>query len=429
MIFGYILLNNTFKTLFFRIKKRGIQIFNFRLLYFEIWNYLIFMKSKTTKRKICILSGKRGGFGSLIRTMKLIQKSNDLELQLVVTDMHLSQKFGKTLAEVKKNFPVAAQVDMEQKDGTSEARSEALGVCLQKMTSVFKRLRPDIFLCLGDRGEVVSAVIAANNLHIPVAHIQGGDISGNLDEVFRHAITKMSHIHFPSTQESGERIKKMGEEEWRIHVVGDTHLDLIGNKMYTSNLEVRKKFHLTPEEEYVIVLQHPVNTEPQKSYVQMKRVLRAVKKLGVAAIVVYPCSDQGYEGIIQAIEEQKHNKKFRIHKNVEAEDFLGLMSGARALVGNSSSGIIEAPLFKLPTINIGKRQTGRQRDANIIDIGGETEAEVYEALLFAFSDKKFRKNLQSCGKIYGDGKSAERIVKVLKTVKLNDRLFEKRMTY
>ncbi|MCK4554711.1 UDP-N-acetylglucosamine 2-epimerase, partial [Candidatus Parcubacteria bacterium] len=134
------------------------------------------------------MSGKRGGFGSLIRTMKLINEDSDLELQLVVTDMHLSSKFGKTLVEVEKNFKVSAVIDMKQRNGTPEARSEAIGICKQEITKVFHRLKPDIFLCLGDRGEVLVSVIAANNLRIPVAHIQGGDVSGNLDEVFRHAI-------------------------------------------------------------------------------------------------------------------------------------------------------------------------------------------------------------------------------------------------
>lgn len=387
------------------------------------------MKKNEKVRKICILSGKRGGFGSLIRTMNLIVQNPNLELQLIVTDMHVSKKFGKTLVEVEKNFPVAAKIDMRQESGDSAARSEALGVCLQKITKVFQKLKPDIFLCLGDRGEVLSAVIAANNLRIPVAHIQGGDISGNLDEVFRHAITKMSHIHFPSTDDSARRIEKMGEEKWRIHVVGDTHLDLITNKMFTDNPSVRKKYGLTPHEDYFVLLQHPVNTEPEKSYSQMKHILSAVEKFGKSTILIYPCSDQGYDGIVKAINEYSKNPLFHIYKNIEAPDFLGLMSGAEVLIGNSSSGIIEAPLFHLATINIGKRQTGRLRDLNIIDVEGKNEQEISNAILYAMNNKEFRNNLKNCGKVYGDGKTAERIVKVLTQVKLDDKLFEKRMIY
>ncbi|MFQ6049516.1 MAG: UDP-N-acetylglucosamine 2-epimerase [Candidatus Paceibacterales bacterium] len=379
-------------------------------------------------RKICILSGKRGGYGALMRTMDLIKKDPDLELQLIVTDMHLSSKFGKTLFEVEKSFKVKAKVDMKQLDDSPLGRTEALIRCLEKIPHAFQKLKPDIFLCLGDRGEVLVSVIAAMNMGIPVAHIQGGDISGNLDEFFRHAITKLSHIHFPSTKDSAKRIEKMGEEKWRIFVVGDTHVDLIANKMHTQNHIVRKKFGLGEKEKYLILLQHSVNTEPEKSYSQMLQTLKAVKKTNLRSIIVYPCSDQGYQGIIDAIEKFRKEKNFSFHKNIEAPDFLGLLSGAEVLVGNSSSGIIEAPYFKLPVVNIGKRQLGRVRDKNVIDVK-ENSRKIFEAINKALSDTKFRKSLKECGKIYGDGQAAERIVKVLKEIEINEKLMEKKMTY
>jgi UDP-N-acetylglucosamine 2-epimerase (non-hydrolysing)/GDP/UDP-N,N'-diacetylbacillosamine 2-epimerase (hydrolysing) len=379
------------------------------------------------KRKICILSGKRGGYGALTRTMNLIEKDPSLKLQLIVTDMHLSSKFGKTLLEVEKSFKVSAKIDMEQRDGSPLARTRALIKCLEKIPRALEKLKPDIFLCLGDRGEVLVSVVAAVNMGIPIAHIQGGDVSGNLDEFFRHAITKLSHIHFPSTRDSAKRIERMGEEKWRIFAVGDTHVDLIANRMYTKNHMVRKRFGLDRNEKYLILLQHPVSTEPEKSYSQMSQTLKAVKKIGLRAIVVYPCSDQGYEGIINAMRKFKKEKNFSFHKNIEAPDFLGLLSGAEVLVGNSSSGIIEAPHFKLPVVNIGKRQLGRIRDKNVIDVKGSW-LDISEAIKKA-SSKKFRKSLKSCGKIYGDGRSAEKIVKTLKNIKINKKLLEKRMTY
>lgn len=386
-------------------------------------------KRKNKRRKICVFSGKRGGFGSLIRTMDLIKKDPDLELQLVVTDMHLSDKFGKTLCEVEKIFKADAKIDMAQNSGSSVHRSEAIGVCLEKTSRALYKLRPDILLVIGDRGEVLAAMIAANNLHIPVAHIQGGDISGNLDEIFRHAMTKLSHIHFPSTEESARRIEKMGEEKWRIHVVGDTHLDLITNKQYTDNAEVKKKFGLGEDEKYLIIVQHSVNTEPEKSYGQMKYTLKAVEKTNLKTIVIYPCSDQGYEGIIKAINKHKKNKNFKIYKNIEAPDFLGLMEGAEVLIGNSSSGIIEAPMFKLPVVNIGDRQKGRLRDFNVIDIEGGNEKEIFNAIRHAMFNKEFRESLKNCGKIYGKGKAGEKIMKVLKNIKIDEKLLKKRMVY
>lgn len=379
------------------------------------------------KRKICILSGKRGGYGALMRTMNLIKEDPALKPQLIVTDMHLSPKFGKTLLEVEKSFRVSAKVDMEQLDDSPLGRTRALIKCLEKIPRVLQRLKPDIFLCLGDRGEVLVSVVAAVNMGIPIAHIQGGDISGNLDELFRHAITKMSHIHFPSTKDSAKRIEKMGEEKWRIFVVGDTHVDLIANKMYTKNHIVKKKFGLREKEKYLILLQHSVTTEPEKSYSQMLQTLKAVKKANLRTIMVYPCSDQGYQGILDAIGKYKKEKNFSLHKNIEAPDFLGLLSGAESLVGNSSSGIIEAPYFKLPVVNIGRRQLGRVRDKNVIDVEGDW-SDIFKAIKKSLS-KNFRKSLKGCGKIYGDGHSAERIVKVLKNIKINKELLEKRMTH
>lgn len=365
----------------------------------------------------------------MIRTMDLIEKDPDLELQLVVTDMHLSNKFGKTLCEVEKRFKVSAKIDMKQKSGKSVHRSEALGECLKGTSKVLEKLRPDIFLGLGDRGEILAAMIAANNLYIPVAHVQGGDISGNLDEVFRHAMTKLSNIHFPSTEESARRIEKMGEEKWRIYVVGDTHLDLIANKQYTGNLKARKKIGLGEKEKYLVVVQHSVNTEPEKAYTQMSRTLSAVGKINLRTIIIYPCSDQGYEGIIKAIGEHKKNKNFKIYRNIEAPDFLGLMEGAEILIGNSSSGIIEAPMFKLPVINIGDRQKGRLRDFNVVDIDGKNEAEIFNAIRYVMSNKEFNLSLKNCGKIYGKGQAAEKIVAVLKKIKIDEKLLKKRMTF
>jgi GDP/UDP-N,N'-diacetylbacillosamine 2-epimerase (hydrolysing) len=380
------------------------------------------------KRRICVLSGKRGGFGALIRTMQLIEADPLLDLQLLVTDMHLSEKFGRTVSEVQKWFDVAEKVDIEQKDDTAVGRSSAIGLCLQRVTTSLERLKPHILLVIGDRGEVLASTIAAVNLGIPVAHIQGGDISGSLDEVFRHAITKLAHLHFPSNKESARRIERMGEEKWRIHVVGDPHIDLIKNKMFTPAEIVRRVYDVPGE--FMLVLQHPVTTEPKKSYEHMKNILAAVKRFDKKAILVYPCSDQGYQGIIDAIHEASRSNpsQFQVRRNIEAPDFLGLLSCAEALIGNSSSGLIEAPYFRLPAVNVGRRQEGRLREKNVIDVEPNAQA-IFMAIRKALYEEKFRGGLNRCGHIFGDGRTGERIVRLLKTVRTDRRLLEKRMTY
>lgn len=378
--------------------------------------------------KVCHFNGKRGGFGALKRTLRMIADDPDLELQIVVSDMHLSDKFGKTLREVQGEFKIDALVDMEQKGDSPADRSEAMGVCLKDVSRVLEELRPDLLLVLGDRGEVLSAVIAAVNLRIPVFHVEGGDVTGNLDEVFRHAITKMAHIHFPSNTEAAERIRKMGEEEWRIHIAGDAHIDPIASGEFCPNAEMRSKYGLG-DGRYLIVLQHSVTTEPEKAKDQMTETMAAVEKTGLPAIVIYPCSDQGYGGIIEAIEQYRKNPQFKIYKNIPAPEFLGLLSGAEAIVGNSSSGIKEAPYFHTPAINIGKRQMDRPRDRAVIDVPEAEREGIFAAINRARTDAGYREGLAICQNLYGDGRCAETILKIIKETPLDARLFEKRMSY
>lgn len=380
------------------------------------------------KIKICHFSGKRGGFGALSRTLKMIKDDPDLELQIIVSDMHMMAQFGETHHEVSGLFDINAFVDMEQNGDRAEQRSVALGNALKKIPFELERLKPDALLVLGDRGEVLSAVIAAVNLKIPVLHIEGGDITGGLDEFFRHAITKMAHIHFPATEQYAQRLRKMGEEDWRIFTAGDAHIDPIANNEYLVPEEVCGEYEVEAGK-YLVILQHSVSTEPEKSKEQMEAVLEAVNKSGLQAIIIYPCSDQGHQGVIDAIRKNEHNPKFKIHRNIKAGDFMGLLAGACAVVGNSSCGIKEAPYLGVPTINIGNRQEGRPKDKTIIDVQEAKSEKILNAIELALKDKEFRKNLGQCQKLYGEGRTAETILKTIKEIKFDDRLFNKRMTY
>ena len=199
-------------------------------------------------KRICVWSGKRGGFGALTPTMQAIRDHPDLELQLVVTDQHLYDRFSRTVREVEEQFPISAAIDMGQSGDSNQDRAQAIGRCLEQSAAVLAELKPDILLVIGDRGEVFAACIAAHNLRIAIAHVQGGDVSGSLDEPVRHAITKLAHIHLPSTASSAERIRRMGEEDWRIHVVGDTHVDqiLLGSATPAEDLQQRPESAAVP---------------------------------------------------------------------------------------------------------------------------------------------------------------------------------------
>jgi UDP-hydrolysing UDP-N-acetyl-D-glucosamine 2-epimerase len=253
-------------------------------------------------------------------------------------------------------------------------------------------------------------------------------LSGSVDEQVRHAVTKLAQLHFPSTEESGQRILKMGEEPWRVHVVGDNHIDLIVAGQYASREEVARVLDLDPAKPVLVVLQHSETTAPDESYEQMVETLVPVRELGLQTVVVHPCSDVGYGGVIRAIEEIAVGPQFRVRVNLDAPIFWGLLAMASVFVGNSSAGIVETPTFRLPTVNVGRRQEGRLHAENVIHVPHERAA-IGAALRTALDDPEFRARAASCSQPYGDGHAGERIVKVLKEVPLDKRLMIKRMTY
>tara|TARA_A100001037_G_scaffold306237_1_gene350102 strand:- start:5880 stop:7022 length:1143 start_codon:yes stop_codon:yes gene_type:complete len=379
-------------------------------------------------RRVCVWNGKRGGFGALAPTMDAIQQSPDLSLQLVVTDQHLYDRFGKTVTEVQARFPVSATIDMEQEGDSNRDRAGAIGRCLTKAAQVLGDLQPDILLVIGDRGEVFAACIAAHNMRVAIAHVQGGDISGSLDEPVRHAITKLAHIHFPSTQASADRIVAMGEEPWRVHVVGDTHIDQVFLGDITPADELRAKYDLSEEAPFMLVLQHSDSTVSHRAADQMAETVAAVVATGHRAMLVYPCSDQGFEGIISEIERVADSPGLSVHRNIPAADFIGLEKLAACIVGNSSAALIEAPYFGLPSVNIGERQKGRERAANVMDVDYDRDA-IRTAIERCVSDEEFRQRLRDVQPPFGDGTAYRRITDVLATVVVDQNLLNKQMTY
>lgn len=379
-------------------------------------------------RKVMVLTGKRGGFGAMKPMLRLLRDDPAFELQLVVTDQHLNQRFGRTITEVEREFPIAAAVDMEQRDGSALGRARALGVCAERMADTLDQLKPDVCLLYGDRGEVLATAMAATAMGVPIGHLQGGDVSGSVDEQVRHAVTKLAHLHFPSTPESAERIQKMGEEPWRVVVTGDHHLDLIVAKEYAARDEVARATGIDPEQPIIVVLQHSETTAPEQAYQQMVETLHAVRDTGLQAVVVYPCSDVGYEGIVRAIEQLAVGPRFHVFRNLDAPVFWGLLSIASVMVGNSSAGIIETPCFRLPALNIGRRQENRLHAENVIHVEHERGA-IAAALDRALLDTTFRAAAASCRQIYGDGMAGSRTVDAIRDVSLDSRLLVKRMTY
>lgn len=360
--------------------------------------------------------------------LRVMADDPDIRLSLLVTDQHVNPKFGSTIVEIERDFTVAAAVDMEQVDGSPLGRSRALGVCLTKMSDVLGQLKPDIIVLYGDRGEVLVTALAAVTQSIPIAHLQGGDVSGNVDEIMRHAITKLSHIHFPSTAASGQRVLQLGEESWRVHVVGDNHVDSIVAGDYTDAQTVRTKFAVPAGESPIVVLLHPETTRERDGYRDMCVLLDAVLSEMRRTFVVYPCSDSGYEGIVRAIEEYAGAPGLSVHKNIDAPDFWGILAIAGAMVGNSSAGLIETPYFKIPAINIGDRQRDREHGSNVIH-SEYTPNALRKALATALRDDDFRHSVVNCRTPFGDGFAYRRIVDQLKSVVLDERFVNKRLSF
>jgi len=381
------------------------------------------------KRKICVLATSRATYGYKKRIIKLIHEAPDLELQLVVTGMHPLKQYGYSINEIlDDDVPIAAQIDMMIGGDTPSTYVKSLGVEMQGLVQVFDMLKPDIVLVTGDRGEMFTACATAAYMNIPVAHIQSGDVSGHIDGSARHAMTKLAHIHLPACEDSATRVERLGEESWRIHNVGAPQLDEIVQSERFSKQELEGIFKIDFNQNVLLVLQHSVLVESDKANEQMNATLHAVANSNFPAIVIYPNIDAGSESIINTIEKFGKNPNIQIHRNMDRKIFLGLLSHVAVLVGNSSCGILEAPSLKLPTVNIGNRQRGRMQAVNVVNCDYNQD-QILAAINTVLMDENYLENLKSCVNPYGDGFSSERIVELLRNIKIDENLLDKQITY
>jgi UDP-N-acetylglucosamine 2-epimerase (non-hydrolysing)/GDP/UDP-N,N'-diacetylbacillosamine 2-epimerase (hydrolysing) len=379
-------------------------------------------------KKIAIITGTRAEYGLLKPVMFEIQKR--FELQIIVTGMHLSKKHGLTYRYIESDgFKINKKVEMDIEDDTNISMATSLGKGIQGLSKALEDLDPDVVIILGDRSEALAGAIVGAYHNKVVAHIHGGEVSkGCIDESIRHAITKFAHIHFPASQDSANRIKRMGERPEYIYNVGAPGLDDIREKKYTSINKIYSKYSLTKKKPTILVIQHPVTQEPNKAKTQMKLTLEALMDINANYILIYPNNDAGGRAMIDIIESTKLPKNFSTYQNIPRVDFLGLMSIASCIVGNSSSGIIEAPSFHLPAINIGIRQEGRLKARNVIDVPHDKQ-EIMKAIRRAITDKKFQSELKTIKNPYGDGKASIRIVKIIEDLEITKELIQKQITY
>jgi UDP-N-acetylglucosamine 2-epimerase (non-hydrolysing)/GDP/UDP-N,N'-diacetylbacillosamine 2-epimerase (hydrolysing) len=380
------------------------------------------------KRKILVTLESRATYGYSKNVMLAMREYPELELVTLVTGMHLVPELGNTIDLIRDDgFPITATVPMHGADVSRGAWSRALGQGIDGFAKVFEELQPDIILLSGDRIETFGCCVAAAYMGIPIAHIQAGDKSGHIDDSARHAIGKFTHIHLASCEDSANRLRRMGEQEFRIHNVGAPQLDNIADKDYSADsVEVNAEL-LDLSKPYILVVQHPVMAEVNDAGEQIKATLEACLKFNIPVYVIYPNSDLGYKETIKGIEDIK-SSNFKILQNVEREAYLKLLANCVALVGNSSSGILEAPSFRIPVVNIGNRQRGRPQAENLINCGYLVH-EISSAIDKALNDVEYRARAARAVNPYGDGHSAPRICEVLRDVPLDQALIDKQCTY
>lgn len=377
------------------------------------------------KRKISVITGSRSEYGILRPVLQEIKASKKLELYLIVTGMHLSKKHGMTIKEIKKDgFRIHGTFNMVPKGDTPFFMSKALGEGIIKLSEIFQKLQPDINLVLGDRTEALASALAACHMNIPNAHIHGGDRSkAGIDEYARHAITKISNIHFAATKKSEERILKLGEDSKYVFLTGSPSIDEIANYKITGKSDLEKKYGIKFRGDEILLLYHPITTDIKNTKKEILNILKAIVKHQKTVIAIAPNSDAGNKIIFHNLNSFAKKFSFKLYKNLPRSDYLGMLKNIGVLVGNSSSGIIEASYLNIPVVNVGIRQKDRERGKNVVDVENTVDRLIYNAI-----DNAMRlKVKKSC--IYGDGKSSKKIVKHLENIKLSKQLIQKQISY
>jgi len=383
------------------------------------------------QRKIVVFTGSRAEYGLLHPVIRSLSSEGSFTVSLIVSGSHLADGFGmtekeidtSTVAEVKKIYlspgPGGGPTDIP---GT-------ISQIVQGAAELLREMRPDIVMAAADRYETFAFAVAAFYCAIPIAHLFGGDVSqgGHYDDSARHAITKLAHLHFVTNEDSYRRVLALGEEPWRVHTVGSPAVDTLMGQEYASQDEIAAALDLDLSKPVVLFTQHPVTTESDRAYDQVKESLEALRELNIQTVITYPGDDTGSEQIVRALEEYSRTPNFRIRKSLGWRQYLGLLRIVSAVVGNSSSGILETPIVRVPSVNIGNRQAGRLRAENVIDVPHDREA-IKKAIRTALEDKDFIKQVERCTNPYGSGGASQKIAKVLKTIPVDRRLLQKKMT-
>lgn len=384
-------------------------------------------KSKDV-RKICFVTGTRAEFGLMCSTLRAIQSHPKFQLQLVVTGMHLDRKHGRSIATVRRDgWTIDATVPWAPVMTDPNSTAAATGRAIAGLARTFARLAPDVVLVCGDRVEAFAAAAAGHVGQRIVAHVHGGDkAQGQVDDALRHAITKLAHLHFAATKQSAARIKRLGEDASRIHVVGAPGLDGIRDAALTS-AELRGIVPDVRRHLFALIVLHPDEPSDGVNFDRASMLLRAVERIGYERLVIVaPNNDPGAAGIFRAWDLAATRPHVSVYRDLSRDRFLALLRDAAVLLGNSSAGIIEAASFGTPVVNVGPRQLGRERSGNVTDVP-YSETAIRKVLKKLWNGGR---PLRITGRnVYGGGRAGQRIASTLGRVALNDQLRRKLISY
>ena len=382
-------------------------------------------------RKICVVVTARPSYSRVKTVLEAVKQHPDLQLQLVVAASALLERYGRVEEQIiTDGFDIDARVFMVLEGENPTSMAKTTGIGLIELATVFDRLQPDVVVTIADRFETLATATAAAYMGVPLAHIQGGEVTGSIDERVRHAVTKLADIHFPASDQAARHIIRMGEDPATVHMVGCPSIDLAARSAPTDTLSfdpfemyggVGEVLDLSNG--FIVVMQHPVTTEFRQSQAQVNEVLAAVHRAGRPAVWFWPNVDSGADGTSQGIRRfREKNRDSAIHffKNMAPSHFLELLQHCECIVGNSSVAIRECSFLGVPAVNVGSRQLGRERGRNVLDVGYNADE------IFAALTKQISSGQRASDHIYGDGEAGTRIAEILSQAELHA---DKKLTY
>jgi len=378
------------------------------------------------KKKILAITGIRSEYDILFPVLDMLRKDPQFEVKVIVSGAHLSDWHGNTLDKIKEDgFEIADHIDNLLMTNRNTQRVKGVGLLTYAISQTVEREKPAFLLVVGDREESIATALVGNYMDVLIAHIAGGDpVFGNADDPIRFAVSKLSHIHFTLAQQYAENLKKIGEEDFRVFWVGNPSLDNIKNTRHHSLSELSQFLNFDIENgRYVMFLKHPLSSEKEQSYEQMKVSLMALEsfcqKNQFKVVAIHPNTDPGAYDILRAIEDFKGKSFVQFFKTLSREVFVNLMRHTKALVGNSSMGILEAPFYKVPVVNIGNRQKGRLNAGNVEFVSYD-HSMIEKAITKGCYDQEYRDYVAQLDNPYGNGQTAEQIRAILASIDLND---------